>query len=329
MSNKYDKILQINYTLHQICTSSFVTDDWLHYLRKINSSEAVYLYDLRATGPHIFKSLDMLCKLINQTITDNLIRFYSTEYVTGSVIPYHLFELHTQTFTEQFRSSLTTSFLLSMTTIRNATQINNLASVLPGNFEVREPDLNDNFKSYPVFYSDCSCHLSATCKAPLSIYDSVLRRDVFTIPNFYIGCYPIEALLQSTLQCFYNQSCIQQIQFHLPQHPFIVVQPLDSSLPTNYFENSTVHDLVENLMIEQWNLLLMYESYYSECAPAKCMYSYETRNDIIYLVTTVFGLVGGLVTVLKFVVSRLIHFIFYCIRKWKIRVLEVTPSDDS
>jgi hypothetical protein len=53
----------------------------------------------------------------------------------------------------------------------------------------------------------------------------------------------------------------------------------------------------------------MYESYYNECQPTQCTYRIETRNDLIYIVTTLFGIVGGLITVLKLVVPRLVKLV--------------------
>ncbi|CAF5085999.1 unnamed protein product, partial [Rotaria sp. Silwood1] len=37
----------------------------------------------------------------------------------------------------------------------------------------------------------------------------------FTTENFFTGCSPFEALIQSTLGCFYNQTCLNEIKIHL------------------------------------------------------------------------------------------------------------------
>jgi hypothetical protein len=84
---------------------------------------------------------------------------------------------------------------------------------------------------------------------------------------------------------------------------------LDSSLQNNYSSNSTIKDLVENLMIEQWNASPVYEKYYNTCQSTQCTYTVQRRNDIIYIFTTLFGIAGGLITVLKLVVPRLIKLI--------------------
>jgi hypothetical protein len=59
-------------------------------------------------------------------------------------------------------------------------------------------------------------------------------------------------------------------------------------------------------MIEEWNVLMMYETYYNECQPIQCSYKVARKNDVIYIVTTLFGIAGGLTTTLKLIVPRLV-----------------------
>ncbi len=91
-----------------------------------------------------------------------------------------------------------------------------------------------------------------------------------------------------------------------------------------YSEHSTINDLVDNLMIEQWNSSVIYKKYYNECRPIQWIYTFETRNDVIYIVTTLFGIAGGLTTVLEFVVLRSVKFIMHCIQKQRARVIPET-----
>lgn len=73
-------------------------------------------------------------------------------------------------------------------------------------------------------------------------------------------------------------------------------------------------------MIEKLNVTVMYDRYYKACEPKECAYKLETRNDVLHIVTTLFGIVGGLTTILKFIITRLVKLIFYCIRKRNARV---------
>ncbi|CAF1255155.1 unnamed protein product, partial [Adineta steineri] len=65
--------------------------------------------------------------------------------------------------------------------------------------------------------------------------------------------------------------------------------------------------------------------YYNECQPSKCSYSYETKNSAIYIITTVIGLVGGLITVLKLIVPRAVRLIMFCIRRCTVKRNAVSP----
>ena len=165
----------------------------------------------------------------------------------------------------------------------------------------------------------CACALSSTC-TQASIHHHYSNNTLsFKVPGFYGACYVIESLFRSTLECFYDQDCIDKIQNYISREQWINVTALDASL-SNYSKNSTIQELAENLMIEQWYAPTIFENYYNECQPVQCTYTFETNNDLIYIFTTLFGLAGGLVTVLKLVIPRLINIIMYCIRKQRTRV---------
>jgi hypothetical protein len=118
----------------------------------------------------------------------------------------------------------------------------------------------------------------------------------------------------------------------------MMVTALDLPLPSLYSTNSTIQELVDSLTIEQWNVSVNYEKYYNECRPIQCIYTFETRNDLIYILTTLFGIAGGLTTVLKFILprlmklfrkkrreeqqaARLVRYFMYCIRKQTTKIV--------
>ncbi|CAF1388871.1 unnamed protein product [Adineta steineri] len=70
--------------------------------------------------------------------------------------------------------------------------------------------------------------------------------------------------------------------------------------------NITINGFIDNLIIEQLNLFTIYENYSRECRPAKCTSTYESRNDAIYIMITVVGLIRDLLTVLKLITSRFV-----------------------
>jgi hypothetical protein len=99
------------------------------------------------------------------------------------------------------------------------------------------------------------------------------------------------------------------------------VTALDPSLPSQYFVNSTIQNFFDHLMVEQWNKSITYEKYYNHCQPKQCTYTYKTKNTAIDIVTILFGLVGGLVTILQFIVPRLVKLIAWIIAKRRRRII--------
>ncbi len=306
ISINYEEFVHIEYTLHQVCSSIFVDQRWINYLTP-SSVKEIYDDDFRMRGSFAFQGLKTFCDLINRTIFDSLIDFHSRQYVSASVTPVDLFVSETKSLADQFRSSMRNSFLLSLAMIRDTTQANALLSGLQTNNQLVVENQKTNVIITVKMYGSCSCASSSTCIVQSTIHQHLNAMRYFDVPGFYTGCYVIESLLQSSLECFYNQQCIDELRAYMPLSSSMNVTALDSSLSNHYFINSTIEDLVDHLMIEQWKVSPMYERYYNRCQPIQCIYTVETRNDAIYIVTSLFGIAGGLITGLKFLVPRLVN----------------------
>ena len=53
------------------------------------------------------------------------------------------------------------------------------------------------------------------------------------------------------------------------------------------------------------------------CRPEECAYDLIARNEMIHIVTTVVGLIGGLVSILRFILTLLVHRILGYLEKNK------------
>jgi len=306
ISINYEKFLHIEYTLHQVCSSMFVTQEWIDYLSRPFGNAPIYYLDFQFIGTYTFQALDAFCELVDQTINASLTQFYSNQYVSTTVTSSGLFRSQIQASIRQFKLSTTNNFLRSFDIIRSTTQSNGLFSGAQTNYRFELLSDGELVATILQNHASCFCQLSAKCISPHTIYHSDPSMRVFSIPDFYEGCYIVEALLQSTLECFYNQTCINQLQSYLEYYSPMTIAALNSSLPTNYSVNSTIKQLLDGLMVETWNELLKYKSYYNACQPTECIYTYETTNGAVYIITTIIGLVGGLITVLKVVVPLLV-----------------------
>ncbi|CAF1524782.1 unnamed protein product [Adineta ricciae] len=189
---------------------------------------------------------------------------------------------------------------------RNITQSNALLSGQFTNYRLYGT-LTSEQNSQPIWYDDCYCASSSACISQYEIISYPDFTKTFYVPEFYYGCYIVEALLQSSLQCFYDETCINTIQIYLDPSNTINVTALDISLSNRFYENTTIEELLDELMVEKWNLSSSYKNYYNECQPFQCSYSQTVQNSAIYIVTTVIGLIGGLITALEMVLPLIVH----------------------
>jgi hypothetical protein len=115
----------------------------------------------------------------------------------------------------------------------------------------------------------------------------------------------LDAVLQSNLSCLYNSSCLSQLNTYLSDslYPFNA-----TALNVSYSSLPTVKSLVEKLMVDEWVFNSSYEAYFSQCNPSTCTYTYSKHHDILFIITTVMGAIGGIVTVLMLVTLPLVAF---------------------
>jgi len=141
----------------------------------------------------------------------------------------------------------------------------------------------------------CNCVLSPSCRvtAGISDYDQYSGEftEIFSIPNFFIGCYLIEALLSSTLECFYNISCMLKINSYLSSSQPFNFSALDPRLNS---PNETIELIVNQLMVNTWSSNVSFTSYYNTCAPLSCTFQYEDHNNLFIVITTIDSVFGGL-----------------------------------
>ncbi|CAF4435334.1 unnamed protein product, partial [Adineta steineri] len=124
----------------------------------------------------------------------------------------------------------------------------------------------------PIVYGKCNCGTSWTCTQ--------------SSQGMMAGCYPLESLLQTTLQCFYNQSCIDSTNKF--------TQLNISSLKTSrYQKNTTIQSILNNLMVEEYIINKSYENYFNQCAPSSCSYNYMKKYQVTEGIINLISLYSG------------------------------------
>ncbi|CAF1138821.1 unnamed protein product [Adineta steineri] len=176
-----------------------------------------------------------------------------------------------------------------------------------------------------IIYYERDVQVGETFKVPDTYKEVIVDggMDMATVGDrllsIFVGCYLVEAVLQSDLRCFFDIGCLQQLIDSLSLVNISASDIILNSTASHYQEKSSLLEIVSNLMVEEWNNQTSYDNYFNICQPSVCTATYISRGNIIYIITTTIGLIGGLTTVYKFVVpifiKIMVHVIIPYIRK--------------
>ncbi|CAF0920912.1 unnamed protein product [Adineta steineri] len=333
ISLTYDQFVNVRVArFHQICQSIYITTAWTLLIDDSQWHRAIFFEDFRQLGGRFFQTLASSCALSQELITEELIKFSASRFVTNDVMASNLFYSQFESYIQSFISSTKRSFKRSIQLIRELTEGNvlftGILSNLRFNMVVNGTEnvfLTINYTTFMDNSPNCSCQQTPTCVAPSSVfYDvSYAAKPVirFTVPGIMRGCYILEAFLQSNLICFYNQSCVNNLRSALnttdPLNKTIVLNTtaLDPLLPSQFHMNSTLNDIINELMVEEWITNASHEMYYTACNPAVCTYSVIGKNKLISIISTMIGLFGSLTTILTLIVPIVVKRVRLYLRR--------------
>jgi hypothetical protein len=124
------------------------------------------------------------------------------------------------------------------------------------------------------------------------------------------GCFAVEATLQSTLVCFFNQTCIDNLRLILNETSSTKIEldtrSLNRLLLSRYSPVTTIAEIIGGLMIDNFSWSASHKRYYEECRPVVCSYTITNRNDAVFVLTSVLGLIDGLSSSFLFIIPRLV-----------------------
>ena len=251
----YNSFISITPHYHQVCSSEFVATNsaWI---------------------PLLYSSMAGLCAVANETLDEAIPRFDTSTMLSENAQSRETIESDANSTLLHFQLSTPRKFARTLDFIQSIAQGNGIVSSILSNWHFHS--LNTTFTrhiDYPSLWpevrsygkNNCSCGTSATCNSQAVLNGS-------TLPGLRVGCYPLEALLQSTLECLYNISCINILRFMYQRSNF-TVDPLDATLSS---PNATVQSLIDTLLVDRWETRVTYEQYYATCAPLACTYTLTT-----------------------------------------------------
>ena len=326
ISIPHEEFIQIQPTYHQLCESQLVQPIWYNGFYTFN--DFYVPNEFQRSAPAHFRTLAMFCQLVNSTITAALRRFSGIAFVNAQIIPRKLFSSQTDALISTFIDSTRNEFLQSLSLLNHIIHANQYVSGLGTNAEprlltVNAFEQNQRDRQRIIWFSQfgrdaknlpCICVLDSTCIPTSSITD--FSRS--TNGSVSTGCYMVEAVLKSSLLCWFHQTCLEELRSLLTINPALPppnITALNSTKSTRFLPNTRIRDMIEELLVEQWNPARFYDSFYRKCFPSYCTFTYQKQGSVAYMVASVTGLFGGLNLILRLLSLTLIKLFFSCAKR--------------
>ncbi|CAF2761494.1 unnamed protein product [Rotaria sp. Silwood2] len=346
----YSQFVSLNSQFHQVCSSDFVSEEWFSSLFNANTSN-YYPLDFRLMASAQFQVLSVLCRTSRQAVIDAVHGFAATTILSPNAMSRDVLNSYVGTSIEQFQKNTLDSFGSYYHFVSSFIEEHRFISALRTNFYTRSvpgtnisvtfsaiyPQQVDLTRSSFMSNETCLCDRTSDCVYPAGIYNqsrAIIPNEVFSldasplfiVPGFQVGCVPQNALLQSTLECFYNQSCLD-IVISLTG-ALRTVSALNISNPFSRFSpTTTIGVLFDNIMIESWENSTDFATYFQTCAPKACSYSYVQRFFLIYMITTMASVFGGLSVVFRTMSPLFVKFIL-CLCRQRVQMLETNEGHE-
>ncbi|CAF1195281.1 unnamed protein product [Adineta steineri] len=324
-SISYKDFVSNTIKLHPVCSSRFVSQEWIHALYLSNASR-YRVSDFRATASSQFEILSSFCSLAQDIVNHTENDVSSNEFVTIYLLP----DIHVQhevnAIVESFKNSASARMIMFLEYFRSTIRGNYLISALNTNLIVT---LVPHFiaDQYSYIYSTAYTHASgnrlncgehnpmiaATLNSVINESEPVFERfnfeylpDSTNVSGFFAGCTPLEALLQSTFDCLYEIECLQLLFDYFPRLNHSHINWTDSVL-TSKQQNLSFNDYLNELLIDEWSPKINYSKYFDQCHPSFCTYTTAHRSKFIYGITLFISLYGGLIMILRLTTSFIVN----------------------
>ena len=332
----HSEIVTIQPYYHQICSKIFIRE-FLTFYKQVTLPGAVHSFDFRLHFLSWFATLDMLCQATNATLSKQLTAFNQTQFVSSQVLAKDIFQSQMNTLIEQFQNQTMLSFRQLFQLLRNAIQLNQFYTNGNANAKltgiVSSNMLFWRLSSTNDYDNQCSCGTNSSCRRPQGFYcrsascSALTTKPNQTIPGLFISCLSMDSVLISSLECFYNASCIQMLcDWLLFDFPNLTINtstaanitPLDSSVNSRFPVNMTVDEIASQLFIENWTDSVSFIDYYRHCAPTECTYTFNERFNLLYLISIILGVIGGLSVALRIIIPLFVKFHCQYSNNWQI-----------
>ncbi|CAF1438217.1 unnamed protein product [Adineta steineri] len=339
IATAYNEFVKIDARFHEICSSPFASNQWyINLTAGLVSNLSIYdQRDYRRFFSAHLQFLQGLCNISNESISNTIDQFLSSLLITTQLLPKRDFHARVNSQMELSKSNAPTALGHFLFLIRNINHGNAIISKYGTNFQYI-PDYEyrrwtgfeylcatDLYTKAIIYDDECSCGLSSLCTTQATFIKSNASKKI-PIQGLKMGCTPSESFRASTLECFYNQSCLDLIQQYTNYKAHI--NPIIPSNKSQFSINTTMAELIDHLFIEEWGTTINYTTYFEKCSPLSCSYTYIQRFNIFYIITLLLSFQGGLTILLKWICPKLVYGLakIYNYRKRQTNIIQSSCS---
>ena len=276
----------------------------------------VHPTDFTIGAANYFSLIRSFCELIRATIDLAYEQFQSIEYVNRLVVSPSLFTQQLLSNANQFIHRTTSQFFSLLLYAREMTSTNNLLSSFVSGAHLFF-DTGDTVKSRSKRFE-----LQTSCAISTDIWQSgafIISGDAdfivvleWNIPGIAYGCFSIESVIHSTMECWYDWQCMQTFTSLVSKRlsiPFVPPRILNISM-TRFNATATFNQILSELMVEEWTTHVNFSSFFIQCSPRSCSYRRTMRDGLVTVIKNIVGIYGGLKRVLHILAPVIVYLVY-------------------
>lgn len=291
---------------HPICSSEFISDRWIEVLYSKSNLTQHNPDDFRAFGFAQFQALAALCRLSKLSVEQSIASFNLNTLISPHVFSKTILQTQMKNSIADFKLKAPITFGNQLKLIRRMTTANKLVSGLQTNYRlIFRQNSGDDFSVvhdawiYNHVTSSFDCEFSETLDDTFQSFTN--------LTGISSGCLPVSSILSSTLECLYNQSCVNEILSLFQLNESFTAMIFNNQ--TRFHRNSTVQSIIDRLMVENWIENIFYDKYYSQCSSRLCTYSKSVWHSFEYVITKLMSLLSILILILTLFTPIIVKFI--------------------
>lgn len=314
ISVKHREFINITTMFHEICTATTNDLNWTSISVMFTQYAIIRYTDMRTRDAAYFSFIISLCNISMETIGNSVDQFLDETVISAQAMTRNQFDNRINSTINVFRRKTVREFYRVFELLRSVDHGNGLMSVYFLNWKITQ-NRTKNFFSYPLIpevkKNRCSCATRMDCFEPGSIFESLSDEPSYSIPGWFVGCSVIETVLASSLICFYNQSCLDELNYYANAvHPGswynITLNTNGMTNSSRFPLNSSIQTLLDDLFVEEWHIKSSYSVFYLSCSPTYCSYRAQETHGILFVLSRILSFYGGITVSLHLLIPYMI-----------------------